>query len=616
MTRNLSLAGKDHLTIHPTAESLVWNSDAHARPPGFIIACDPRTRKLEIDVELSSDPAAFAGRPGLKDSSGFYFSSRTGISGIVPPDRSECGKGRERFVYHVPARVWERCMVFPRIFYRATGRYSSGKVVCSAEVSSKNGIPFLHGTPSAAFYFPSRALSDLPRLEVVGNTIRQEGDLRPCILRGVNVSGLNHARYFQAEIRSEQDESVEARRMRRWYEAAQITPALFDRLEQMHVNLIRLPLNQDWTLQGFHEPELPEFAQPRLEDALRYLEDIDQVIAWAAERGIYVMLTLHTLRLFTPAVDSGISVCDQESDSFHRRLCMESRKQPYNGHLPDHHSWLFWSVLAQRYRGCTAVMFDLCNEPHEVLPRDNERGEYLGVLPSFPAVQSTMKRSAYHSWWVSEWTKWAEGLEEVVHGINSQALVFISGFGGPCWSATLENLQFRSYEQNPNVVFAVHWYWYPALGPDTWRRYLGMEAGKGGKDASVPLAQRHPVFVKEWGVETPDAITQESPGDSLSETYRLQWGKRPMPPYPILIDWGEKLTAFFAECADRSGAGGHSGFAGFAAWSTGDKPRIFRRERVYAGPYEEGFPTTDYGRIVERALEDTARAEPPAPLPV
>ncbi len=616
MSRTLRLAGKDSLTIRPTAESLVQNTDAHARPPCFVIACGPRVRTMEIDVELGTDPAIFSMGAGSRDASEFYFSSREGSPDVVPPDSLACGEGREDFVYQVPARIWEKCAAYARVFYRAIGRNSAGKVVSSAEVSSKNGLPFLHGTPSGIFYSPSRALPDLPRLEVVGNTILREGTPHPCILRGVNVSGLNHARYFHAEIRSDRDESMEARRARRWYEAAQITPALFDRLKQMHVNLVRLPLNQDWTLLGYHEPELPEFAQPRLEDALRYLEDIDQVIVWAAERGIYVMLALHTLRLFMPAADRGKNEREQEPDSFHRRLHIESRKQPYNGHIPDHHSWLFWSVLAQRYRGCTAVMFDLCNEPHEVVPWDKERTEYCGVLPSFPAVRSTAGRTAYHSWWVSEWTRWAEGLEEVVHRINRHALVFISGFGGPCWSASLENLRFRSYEQNPNIVFGVHWYWYPALGPETWRRYIGMEAGKGKNNAAVPLAQRHPVFVKEWGVETPEAITQESPEDPLSETYRLQWGNRPVPPYPILIDWAEKLTAFFAECSDRIEAVGHSGLAGFAAWSTGDKPRLFRRERVYAGPFEEGFPATDYGRIVERALEDNVPAEPPAPLPV
>ncbi|HBD10007.1 MAG TPA: hypothetical protein DCZ69_17285, partial [Syntrophobacteraceae bacterium] len=43
-------------------------------------------------------------------------------------------------------------------------------------------------------------------------------------------------------------------------------------------------------------------------------------------------------------------------------------------------------------------------------------------------------------------------------------------------------------------------------------------------------------------------------------------------------------------------------FAGFAAWSTGDKLRIFKREGISSGQYEPGFPLTDYGRIVQKLM--------------
>lgn len=590
---------RHYVTIRPTSQSLVWNAGGDPPPPSFIIEAGPGAKRLDIEVALGSDP------------SDLFFNSRRGIPGVVPPVEGSSVEGGGSVTYQVPPRIWQMFLNSPRIFYRAVGRSSSGKMICSFQESWTSELPFLHGRPSAQFYLPSRKVPDLPRLRVTGNEITREGSASPFMLRGVNISGLNHARYFHADVEQGQGEILELRRSGRWLNAAYITPELMDRLKEMHVNLIRVPLNQDWVLMGYHEEELPEYAQLRIEEYIRYLEDIDQIVQWAAERGIYVLLALHTLRLYTPRTRVSKRDSFRVSDTLQRRMWFEARKQPYNGHLPDHRSWLFWSVLALRYRECSAVMFDLCNEPHEVRPWYNDSAEYRGALPSFSAKRATMAKGDSLSWWIAEWMRWAERLEEVVHRINKNALVFISGFGGPCWSSSLEDMQIHPFEHNPNIVYAVHWYWNPALGPETWRRYLGMDTMEGKDGETISLAQRHPVFVKEWGVETPEAITQESAFVPLSRAYIEHWRGRTMPEYGTLIDWAEKLMAFFAECTARNGDAQNSGFAGFAAWSTGDKPRIFEREGIYAGPYKKGFPATDYGRIVEKVLQKSTAAEKP-----
>jgi hypothetical protein len=585
------------VTIRPTSQSLVWDRGGIPPSPSFVIECGSRPKRLDIEVEMGPDPLDL------------MFNSCRGIPGLVPPADGMRTEGGGTVTYEVPSCVWEKLAGSPRVFYRAIGRSSSGKKICSLPESFSHELPFLHGLPSFPFYSPSCGIPDLPGLQVLGNEIIRQGGTSPFILRGVTISGLNHARYFHASRGSVGGEGLAWRRSGRWRDAAHITPELMDRLKGMGVNLIRLPLNQDWVLMGYHEPELPEFAQSQMEDYIRYLEDLDEIIAWASERGIYVLLALHTLRLFTPRTRMSKSDSFTANDSLERRIRYEAGKQPYNGQLPDHRSWLFWSVLAQRYRECSAVMFDLFNEPHEVRSRHNDSAEYRGIQPSFPVLRATVGGSDYESWWRAEWKTWAEGLEGIVHRINERVPVFISGFGGPCWSSSLEDMQIRTFEKNHNIVYAVHWYWNPALGTETWRRYLGMDTLERKDGKSTGLARRHPVFVKEWGVETPEAVTQESAHDPLSKAYGEHWRGRTMPDYPALIRWAEELTFFFVECTHRKGNEMGSGLAGFAAWSTGDKPRIFERDGGFTGDYRKGFPLTDFGRIVERALLEGIAAD-------
>jgi hypothetical protein len=557
---------QEYITIRPTAGCLIRLERSVAPAPVFVVEWNPRSSPRSVFIDLAPDPGAFLTR------SCEHFE-------IKPPDG-----GAHTFEWKVPAPVWERLADYPRVYYRATARFGIRRIVFSVDSDLPGELPFLHGLQSNGFYERTVSPVDLPRLRVEGSALLRDDTSSQCVLRGVNVSGLNYARYFHAPTG-------------RWSDAACITPELLDRLKAMHVNVIRLPLNQDWLLMGYHEPELPEYHQTQSNESLSYLEDVDRIVTWAADRGMYVLLSLHTLRLSTPRTGRRRNESREDRDSLHHRMSVESWKQPYNAHLPDHRSWLFWSVLAQRYCGCSAVLFDLCNEPHEVRKWYDDSHEYRGKRPPTSRWKYMENGAESLAWWADEWMRWAAELEELVHTMNPEALVFISGFGGPSWSSSLERMEFRSPIGNPNVILAVHWYWSTALGPEVWRRHMGLER---------PL--NYPVFVTEWGVETHGAIGCE-PGDLVpGQTYATHWGNRPVPAHDTLTGWGESLADFFVNLVTQDARGHDQRFAGFTAWSTGDRPRIFKREGMDSGSYEPGFPLTDYGKIVENLL---ARIEDP-----
>jgi hypothetical protein len=114
-------------------------------------------------------------------------------------------------------------------------------------------------------------------------------------LRGVNLSGLEYSK-----TGDKQD------------------AATFDRLKQLGVNIVRVPINQDWAL-----------CDPR------YLETLDATLKLANDRGMYVMFDMHW----------------------------------YGGHqqaIPDGETLRMWRQVAHRYADQPGAIFDLHNEPQFV----------------------------------------------------------------------------------------------------------------------------------------------------------------------------------------------------------------------------------------------------------
>jgi endoglucanase len=155
----------------------------------------------------------------------------------------------------------------------------------------------------------------LPALATAANRIVRRDTGEPIRLRGVNRSGLEYA-----------DPGATG-----FLAAAGIAEA---QIEQIAVdwgsNIIRLPFNQDFVLNG-----RGTFTSEQ------YLQAIDQVIAWASSFGAYTLLDLQWIN-----VDVKIAP------------------------LPDFNSPKVWRTLAARYKNDPSVLYDLYNEPHDTTAVD------------------------------------------------------------------------------------------------------------------------------------------------------------------------------------------------------------------------------------------------------
>ena len=172
----------------------------------------------------------------------------------------------------------------------------------------------------------------LPRLGTVDRYVVSLRTGAPVRLRGVNRSGLEYAvpdppggaRGFLDAVGI--DEAEIATIAREW-----------------GANVIRIPFNQDFALNG-----------SRGRSAEDYLVALDTVIAWAARHDCYTLLDLQWLditRVFGTTDGMGMT---------------PNRVAP----LPDASSVTLWTTLARRYAEEPAVLFDLFNEPHDLLADD------------------------------------------------------------------------------------------------------------------------------------------------------------------------------------------------------------------------------------------------------
>src|SRR4249919_3432704 len=111
--------------------------------------------------------------------------------------------------------------------------------------------------------------SGLPGLTTFGNRIVIAATGKPILLRGVNRSGLEWA---------EPDEDG-------FCSAAGISRTEIEFIVKVWgCKIIRLPLNQDWALNGRGEHSTAD-----------YLKDLDRVVRWASRAGAYTLLDLQWL---------------------------------------------------------------------------------------------------------------------------------------------------------------------------------------------------------------------------------------------------------------------------------------------------------------------------------
>jgi len=306
---------------------------------------------------------------------------------------------------------------------------------------------------------------DLSVLVTSGNRILRADNLQPVLLRGVNRSGLEYSEPGAAGF----------------LDSAKITQDEIRQIVQgWNANVIRLPFNQDWCLNG-----------RSAYSAEAYLSALDQVIAWAAELGAYTILDLQWL--------------DSETLYGTTQNPQQGRTGNHVPPAPNDDTIRLWQALAARYKDETAVIFDLLNEPHDVLTDDSHPLNLIdangNVAPS-DQTRFTPK----------EWSKWAKILTAAIREIKPDGIIMI---GGVDWAFDLSAVQVDA----PNIVYSTHIY--SNRSRRDWPKALG----------------RHrdiPIFVGEWGGTDQDLDFGTTLASLLSE-YGLGWTAWSWSDFPRLV---------------------------------------------------------------------------------
>jgi endoglucanase len=232
----------------------------------------------------------------------------------------------------------------------------------------------------------------LEPLAVDGRCIVGRGSGDRKLLRGVNLSGMEYSHEPYAGVtREELDIIVGA-----W-----------------GANIVRVPFVQSLVLNG---------------GGRGYVDELRELVDWIEERGAYTILDLQWLdreTIWGPG---------------------DNRVPPE----PNEGSLRCWDQLAKTFRGGTAVVFDLFNEPHDIP--------------------------------LATWLSWAEEMAGVVRAVDAERVLMV---GGMDWAYDLRDVEI----QLGDVVYSTHVY--PGKGPN-WDGAFGT------------AALRRCVFAGEWGGEEKD----------------------------------------------------------------------------------------------------------------
>jgi len=270
-----------------------------------------------------------------------------------------------------------------------------------------------------------RLSHQLAPLSVLGNRIVDARTGDAVLLRGVNRSGLEYSSPadwgpLNNGVITEQE--------------------IAEMVDHWGANIIRLPFNQEWAL-----------AKPG-NNPQRYRSAIEAVVEMAARRGAYTLLDLQWLDARTMRGTIG--------------------GQPnYVAPLPNPDSILLWKQLGELWCDEPAILYDIFNEPHDVLPDDQT--PVLGIQEDQSTFPLLRRRVG-----TKEWHPWARQLIRSIRGVHPDALIFVPGTE---WAYDL------SGHPLPGITGIVH----------STHVYPGKRIS--WDDAFGHLAQLVPVFVGEWG---------------------------------------------------------------------------------------------------------------------
>lgn len=579
-----------HAWIFPTPASVAL------RPTGASIEFEVLSDvPLWFAVEVASDATLFDAvnqvrrtsvLPGLNFFNTFY--GAPGIPGLhyrTPPS--------PRMTIAIPNAVTAALATVERIYYRVIAFQGlnqgapAGQMFYSTRDQGARQAPYIHVrlstvTPYYVRGTQSTSRQRTPRLMVHGNKLiegarstaspTQAAAASPRVLRGVNFSGLQYRQHHWGTP------DVPSLASHTWREAAGITQDRIREIAGWGARIIRLPINQGWVLNGVAG-----------KNGLDYLADIDQIVDWAADEGMYTLLELHLLD--------------------DRLLRTQSQTQP----MPDNLSLPFWAILANRYRTDPAVIYDLCNEPHK--PRQDEwtlyKTAYGGYVPASDAG------------WIELWHEWARQIERVIHHASPDAVIFVSGIGGPCFAASLRSMpvpvppfSVRMLRHLPNAVYSCHIYYKEQDDRDGVDDSSGNRGTKDAKDwfywfGFERLRRMCPIFLGEFGAEPRDFNSNypNVPQPQSVEHDMRQWGI-------ALIGYLNGLRGTQGTMAEGGvrprGDREWQGLAGWTSWSWGNAPHLVERLPAPAGqepPYRvirvgnvSRHVPTSFGELVRTEL--------------
>lgn len=549
------------------------------RPPQFEVVTD---QPLFLAIEVTTDNSLFdTGNKSRRNPAGNlnFYNTFEGLT--VPPIQGQSLRTapNNRTSFSLPNKVWKVFSRHHKIYYRVIVAHLMlrGRPVGVGFISTRDreykDAPYIHVllAPVSQYYNRSSSPSSrskTPWLMVEGNRLIEGNRRRPpqragtrpaIVLRGVNFSGLQYRQHNWG--------TPQGQTSQRWWQAAGITQARIQEIASWGAKIIRLPINQDWVLNGVAN-----------KNGIEYLKDIDQIVDWAATEGMYTLLDLQVLdtRTYPPP----------------------ERTQP----MPNNLSLLFWRILAGRYQRDPAVLYDLCNEPHKPKGRKENiyRNKQRGYWPNSGKG------------WVDLWHEWVRQIEAVIHDVHRDAVIFVSGIGGPCYAASLRSmpvpmqpLHVRNPRPLPNAVYSCHIYYHSqddgdgvddspgkkmgTLNPTHWDYWFGFKR----------LCEKHPIFIGEFGAE-PENLNPNFANLTATQKQKVINDMR---------KWGTELITYLTKLRQRQG-NKWPGLAGWTSWSWGDRPYLVQRQsgqpptsgdRPYVTVGNRHVPT-EFGKLVKDDL--------------